>query len=311
MLPFPLIYHDGYDLRFGAHVFPSQKYRLIRACLLDEYLAGPEDFLTPEPATLSQLALVHTPEWLDKLQTGKLNYHEIIQLEVPYSRKMVDAYFLAAGGTTLAARQALLHGIGFNIGGGFHHAFPSHGEGFCAINDIAVAIRVLQQERAIRTALVIDCDVHHGNGTAICFAQDPSVFTISIHHFNNYPTVKPPSTIDIHLADGVGDKEYLEKLRNTYDTAVSGFRPDLVVYVAGSDPYYDDKLGGLSLTREGLFLRDRIVFDAALRESIPVAVTLAGGYARKLEDTVALHMRTVQAAVESIQEFGWSPARSR
>lgn len=307
MLPFPLVYHDGYDLKFGAHVFPSQKYRLIRACLLDEYVAGPEDFLTPEPATPDQLRLVHSPAWIEKLQTGKLTYHEILKLEVPYSRKMVEAFFLAAGGTLLAARQALLHGVGFNIGGGFHHAFPNHGEGFCAINDMAVAIRVLQQEGQIRTALVVDCDVHHGNGTAAVFAHDPTVFTISIHHFNNYPTEKPPSTIDIHLADGVGDKEYLEKLSSAYDAAVRGYRPDLVVYVAGSDPYYDDKLGGLSLTREGLFLRDRVVFDSALREGIPVAVTLAGGYARKLEDTVALHMRTVQAALESHQEFGWPP----
>jgi len=305
MLPFPLIYHDGYDLKFGAHVFPSQKYRLIRACLIDEYIAGPEDFLTPEPATAEQLQLVHTPDWIAKLQSGKLTYHEILKLEVPYSRKMVEAFFLAAGGTLLAARQALLHGIGFNIGGGFHHAFPGHGEGFCAINDMAVAVRVLQQEHRIRTALVIDCDVHHGNGTAAVFAHDPSVFTISIHHFNNYPTEKPPSTVDIHLGDGVGDQEYLEKLRSAYDTAVCGFRPDLVVYVAGSDPYYDDKLGGLSLTREGLFLRDRVVFDAALRQGVPVAVTLAGGYARKLEDTVTLHMRTVKAALASYEEFGW------
>ncbi|QOY85043.1 histone deacetylase family protein [Paludibaculum fermentans] len=305
MLPFPLVYHDGYDLKFGAHVFPSQKYRLIRACLIDEYIAGPEDFLTPEQATVEQLQLVHTPDWVAKLQSGKLTYHEILKLEVPYSRKMVEAFFLAAGGTLLAARQALIHGIGFNIGGGFHHAFAGHGEGFCAINDMAVAVRVLQQEHLIKTALVIDCDVHHGNGTASVFAHDPSVFTISIHHFNNYPTEKPPSTVDIHLGDGVGDQEYLEKLRSAYDTAVCGFRPDLVVYVAGSDPYYDDKLGGLSLTREGLYLRDRVVFDAALRQHVPVAVTLAGGYARKLEDTVTLHMRTVKAALASYQEFGW------
>ncbi|MGC4048760.1 MAG: histone deacetylase [Paludibaculum sp.] len=264
-----------------------------------------EDFLTPEPATVEQLQLVHTTDWVGKLQSGKLTYHEILKLEVPYSRKMVEAFFLAAGGTLLAARQALQHGIGFNIGGGFHHAFPGHGEGFCAINDMAVAIRVLQQEHRIRTALVIDCDVHHGNGTAAVFAHDPSVFTISIHHFNNYPTEKPPSTVDIHLGDGVGDQEYLEKLRSAYDTAVCGFRPDLVVYVAGSDPYDDDKLGGLSLTREGLYLRDRVVFDAALRQHVPVAVTLAGGYARKLEDTVTLHMRTVKAALESYHEFGW------
>jgi len=305
MLPFPLVYHDGYDLHFGDHVFPTKKYRLIRHKLIDEFVAGPEDFMTPAAATRDQLMLVHTPEWVRKLETGTLTYHEILKLEVPYSRKMVEAFFLAAGGTLLAAREALDKGVGFNIGGGFHHAFAGYGEGFCAINDVAVAIRVLQQEGRIRTALVVDCDVHHGNGTAAIFAGDKSVFTLSIHHFNNYPTEKPPSTLDIHLPDGVGDQDYLNHLRPAYETAVAGFRPDLVVYVAGTDPFYDDKLGGLSLSREGMFLRDRLVFDAPLRHHIPVAVTLAGGYARKLDDTVALHAQTVRAALESLQE--WNP----
>jgi acetoin utilization deacetylase AcuC-like enzyme len=305
MLPFPLVYHDGYDLHFGDHVFPSKKYRLIRHKLIDEFVAGPEDFMMPAAATRDQLLLVHTPEWVRKLETGTLTYHEILKLEVPYSRKMVEGFFLAAGGTLLAAREALDKGVGFNIGGGFHHAFAGYGEGFCAINDMAVAIRVLQREGRIRTALVVDCDVHHGNGTAAIFAGDKSVFTLSIHHFNNYPTEKPPSTLDIHLPDGVGDQDYLNHLRPAYETAVAGFRPDLVVYVAGTDPFYDDQLGGLSLSREGIFLRDRLVFDAPLRQHIPVAVTLAGGYARKLEDTVALHAQTVRAALESLQE--WNP----
>lgn len=305
MLPFPLVYHDGYDLHFGDHVFPSRKYRLIRHKLIDDFVAGPEDFLTPLAATRDQLLLVHTPEWVRKLETGTLTYHEILKLEVPYSRKMVEAFFLAAGGTLLAARQALHKGVGFNIGGGFHHAFPGYGEGFCAIHDVAVAVRALQKEGLIRKALVIDCDVHHGNGTAAIFAGDKSVFTLSIHHFNNYPTEKPPSTLDIHLADGVGDQDYLNHLGPAYQTAVAGFHPDIVLYVAGIDPYYDDQLGGLSLSREGMFLRDRLVFDAPLRHHIPVAVTLAGGYARKLEDTVALHSQTVRAALESLQE--WNP----
>jgi acetoin utilization deacetylase AcuC-like enzyme len=303
MLPFSLVYHDGYDLQFGQHVFPTQKYKLIRRKLIDDFFAGPEDFIAPPLATREQLLLVHTPEWVKKMETGTLTYHDIIRLEVPYSRKMVEAFWRATGGTILAAREALVSGVGFNVGGGFHHAFPGFGEGFCAVNDIAVAIRVLQQEKAIRTALVVDCDVHHGNGTAAIFAGDASVFTLSIHHFNNYPSEKPPSTLDIHLPDGVGDKEYLEKLRPAYGTAVAGFRPDLVLYVAGSDPYYDDQLGGLSLTREGMFLRDRLVFDAALQQGIPVAVVLAGGYARKIEDTVYLHAQTAKAALESYKEW--------
>lgn len=303
MLPFPLVYHDGYDLHFGDHVFPTAKYRLIRRKLLDDFFATPDDILTPNPATREQLLLVHTPEWVSKLETGTLTYQDILKLEVPYSRKMVEAYFLATGGTILAARHALTRGVGYNIGGGFHHAFPSYGEGFCAIHDVAVAIRTLQQEGLIRTALIVDGDVHHGNGTAAIFAGDSSVFTLSIHHFNNYPSDKPPSSIDIHLPDATGDNEYLEHLRPAYQGAVADFRPDIVFFVAGSDPYYDDQLGGLSLTREGLYLRDRLVFDAALQRRIPVVVTLAGGYARHLQDTVDLHAATARAALESLQEW--------
>lgn len=305
MLPFPLIYHEGYDLQFGQHVFPTQKYRLIRKRLLDEFFAGPEDFLTPAAATREQLRLVHTEEWVRKLETGTLTYHDIVKLEVPYSRKMVEAFFLAAGGTVLAAREALRRGIGFNIGGGFHHAFPDYGEGFCAINDIAVAIRALQQEGAIRKAMVIDCDVHHGNGTAAIFAGDADVFTISLHQYSNYPSEKPPSTLDVHLDDGVGDAEYLERLKASYGQAVEEFRPELVVYVAGSDPYLQDQLGGLSLTKEGMQARDLAVMDTALRFGAPVAVVLAGGYAERLEDTVTLHANTAYAAREALSAIGW------
>lgn len=302
MLPFPLIYDDAYDLNFGSHVFPSRKYKLIRQRLLETYLAGPEDFIAPEPATRDDLLLVHTQEWVRKLETGTLSYHDILKLEVPYSRQMVRAFMLAAGGTILAGRKALECGAGFNIGGGFHHAFPGHGEGFCAVHDVAVAIRVLQREGAIRKALVVDADVHQGNGTAAIFADDASVFTVSIHQYANYPQEKPPSTIDIHLEDGTGDKEYLEKLGGACDIATGGFQPDILFYLAGSDAFCEDQLGGLALTREGLFARDRMVFDCALRRGIPVAVTLAGGYAARLEDTVELHYNTVLALVESFRE---------
>lgn len=305
MLPFPLVYHDGYDLNFGRHVFPTEKYRLIRRRLLETYTAGPEDFLTPSPATGEQLRLVHTEEWVRKLETGTLTYQDLLKLEIPYSRKMVEAFFLAAGGTLLAARLALEAGIGFNIGGGFHHAFPGHGEGFCAVHDVAVAVRVLQREGAIGKALVVDADVHQGNGTAAIFAGDPTVFTLSLHQQNNYPTEKPPSTIDVHLPDGVSDQEYLDLLRGALEPAVAGYMPDMVFYVAGADPYFDDQLGGLGLTKEGMMQRDRIVFAAALRHRVPVCVTLAGGYARQVEDTVELHMNTVYAAVEALGETGW------
>ncbi len=308
-LPFPLIYHPEYDLNFGTHVFPTVKYRLVRERLLAEGFAEPGDFISPEPATREQLALAHDVEWIRKLETGTLSYQEIVQLEVPYSRKMVQAFFLASGGTLEAVRRALRHRIAFNIGGGFHHAFRGHGEGFCAINDIAVAIRVLSSEGALRRAMVVDLDVHHGNGTAAIFAGDRDVFTLSMHQQNNYPHVKPPSTIDVGLPDRTGDHEYLAKLRAVYEPAVAGFQPDLVVFVAGSDPYFDDQLGGLALTMEGMRARDQVVFDAALRAGAAVAVVLAGGYASRLEDTVSLHAQTVHAALDSITEVGVRHAR--
>jgi acetoin utilization deacetylase AcuC-like enzyme len=218
---------------------------------------------------------------------------------------MVRAFCLAAGGTALASRLALRDGIGFNIGGGFHHAFPDHGEGFCAVNDIAVAIRRLQREGQIERAIVIDCDCHHGNGTAAIFAGDKRVFTISIHQFNNYPTEKPPSDIDIHLPDETGDEEYLERLRQAYLPALAEHRPQLAIYVAGADPYYQDQLGGLSLSLEGLKARDRLVMSSALLGRVPLAVTLAGGYAIDLRDTVTIHVNTVKAAKEVLDRVGW------
>jgi len=308
-MPFSLVYHEGYDLHLGTHIFPSTKYKLVRARILREGIAAPEDFVEPEAATEEQLTLVHTPEWVRKLASGELSYHEILQLEIPYSRPTVRAFWYAAGGAILTSRLALAHGVAVNIGGGFHHAFPDHGEGFCAINDIAVAIRVLQQEKRIERALVVDCDVHHGNGTAAIFSGDDSVFTLSIHQLNNYPAVKPPSTLDIHLPDGVTDVEYLHHLRDPVHAAVSVFRPDLMIYVAGADPYYEDQLGGLCLTIEGLLARDRFVLETALAYKVPTAVVLAGGYALQLADTVSIHANTVRAAKEALAETGWRSSR--
>lgn len=305
MLPFPAIYHDGYDLNFGKHVFPTKKYRLIRDSLTATFGASNGDFHVPETASREDLLLVHTTDWIKKLETGTLTYQEVLKLEAPYSRQMVQAYFLAAGGTVLAARESLRAGMAMNIGGGFHHGFSGHGEGFCAVNDIAVAVRVMQREGKVKKALVVDCDVHHGNGTASIFASDATVFTLSIHQRDNYPAEKPPSSLDIHLADATGDQEYLAKLGDAMAAVVSGYRPDLIMYVAGSDPFYDDQLGGLSLTKEGMLTRDRLVFETAFRSHVPVCVTLAGGYAHQLADTVKLHSQTYTAAVEAAQECGW------
>lgn len=307
MLPFRLVHHEGYDLNFGDHIFPTRKYNLVRERLIEERFAEPADFMTPAPASEEDLLLVHDPAWIRRLKTGTLSFHDIQKLEIPYSRQMVKAFWLAAGGTILAARLALRDGVGFNVGGGFHHAFPDHGEGFCAIHDVAVAIRRLQREGLIERAMVVDCDCHHGNGTAAIFAEDRKVMTFSVHQYNNYPTVKPPSDVDIHLADETGDEEYLERFRRAYSPALLQFRPQLLLYVAGSDAYYQDQLGGLSLSMEGLKARDRLVIATALLQRIPVVVTLGGGYAVDLADTVTLHANTAKAARDVLVTVGWKP----
>jgi acetoin utilization deacetylase AcuC-like enzyme len=297
MLPFKLVYHPGYNLNLGAHVFPSRKFRMIRDRLLEEGFAEPFDFVEPIAATDEDILRVHGSGWVHRLKTGTLSFNEVLTLEIPYSKEMVDAFWLTTGGTILAARNALRDRIGFNVGGGFHHAFPDHGEGFCAIHDVAVAIRALQHQQLIERAMVVDCDVHHGNGTAGIFANDRSVLTLSLHQFNNYPSEKPASTIDIHLSDGVGDEEYLDRLRGALHVALS-FAPNLIVYIAGADPYRDDQLGGLTLTMDGLLQRDSLVFETALGQNVPVAVTLAGGYAWNTDDTVTIHCNTAKAARE-------------
>ena len=310
LLPYHLVYHDDYDLNLGDHVFPSRKYRWIRDQLLRDHTAAAEDFIAPEPATDDDVLLVHDPGWVRRLRTGTLSYQEILRLEIPYSRRTIEGFWLAAGGTILAARMALEEGIGFNLGGGFHHAFPGHGEGFCAINDIAIAIRRLQRDGAIRRALIVDCDVHHGNGTAAIFSGDSSVFTLSIHQLNNYPTEKPLSGLDIHLPDGAGDAEYLERLEKGLQVAFTVCHPELLVFVAGADPYLDDQLGGLCLTLEGLARRDRLVIGHAMARRVPAAVVLAGGYAANVTDTVSIHARTAAVAAEVLKQAGWPDPRA-
>ncbi len=303
MLPFKVVYHDKYDLNLGPHVFPSQKFRLIAEALVAEKIATREDFLQPEPASDQDILRVHTPEWVRKLKTGTLTASEVMLLEIPYSRELVEAVWFAAGGSILAAQCALRDGFGANLGGGFHHAYPDHGEGFCAIHDVAVAIRRLQADGAIREAMVVDTDVHHGNGTAAIFRNDPSVFTISIHQENNYPAHKPPSTVDLNMADRVDDDEYLEALLPAVQKALDDFRPQLLFYVGGADPFCEDQLGGLSLSKNGLKERDRRVFEEARRRDIPVATALAGGYARRVEDTVRIHVNSILAARETAEKF--------
>ena len=329
MLPFKLVYRDDYYLPIGAHVFPAQKYRMIQRRLLDEHLAEPSDFASPNPASDEDILLVHTPEYVHKLKTGTLSEFEEMQLEVPFSPELVKAFWLSAGGSILASNLALRDGIAVNIGGGFHHAFPDHGEGFCMIHDVAVGIKRLHQEGKLRRAMTVDCDVHDGNGTAAIFppkshtgqplpsaggvqsnlrpvhaqlrdssAGDLEVFTISLHQANNYPVYKPPSSIDVNLPDGTDDEQYLGWLEQALSSALRQFEPQLLCYIAGADPYMEDQLGGLALTIGGLKRRDELVLRVARSRSIPVMVTYAGGYAQHVEDTVTIHCNTVVAAKE-------------
>ncbi|MGC8841408.1 MAG: histone deacetylase family protein [Candidatus Sumerlaeaceae bacterium] len=291
------IFSPQYEVDIGPHVFPTSKYRLIRDELLARGLASPDDFLEPEPATREQLLSVHTAEYLQDLEnlrwTERTRYSEL-----PLTRPIMHAYKLAAGGSILGARIALADPphLCVHLGGGFHHAFAARAEGFCYINDIAVAIRVMQREGRIRRAMVVDCDLHQGNGTAHIFEHDASVFTLSIHQENNYP-LKQRSDCDIGLEDFAGDREYLDALRNAMLPAIERHRPELLVYVAGSDPYYDDLLGALRLTKEGLRERDHLAIGEARLRGIPVLVVLAGGYARKVSDTVDIHVGTCEVAL--------------
>ncbi len=300
MLPFKLIYDHGYDLHLGAHVSPSQKYRLVRETLLREGLADESDFISPAPAADEDVLRVHEPEYVHKLKTGTLNYLEILRMEVAYSEELINACWLGAGGSIEAGKRALADRCAVNIGGGFHHAFPDHGEGFCVIHDVAIAIRRLQFDGVIQTAMTVDTDVHQGNGTAAIFARDESVFTFSIHQENNYPYPKPPSDLDVNLPDGTDDGNYLAILEAHLVRAFEMLHPDLIFYIAGADPYREDQLGGLALTMEGLRRRDDMVFDHARRHGVPIAVTLAGGYARSVVDTVRIHVNTVLAARDAM-----------
>jgi acetoin utilization deacetylase AcuC-like enzyme len=311
MLPFKVVYHPRYDLNLGAHVFPSQKFRLIAESLVSSGIADASNFLRPEPASDADLLRVHTAPWIHKLRTGTLTPSEIMKLEVPYSKELAEAVWLAAGGTILAAQSALRDGFGSNLSGGFHHAYANHGEGFCAIHDVAVAVRRLQADGGIKRAMIVDTDVHHGNGTAAIFSGDSSVFTISIHQLNNYPAHKPPSSIDLNMADGIGDEEYLAALIPVVQRQLDEFQPDMLFYIGGADPYEEDQLGGLRLTKAGLKSRDRQVFEAARSRGIPVTTALAGGYAWRVEDTTAIHVNTIIAAREVAEKYPQVTERKR
>jgi acetoin utilization deacetylase AcuC-like enzyme len=322
-LPLPLIYSARYHIDIGPHVFPTLKYRLVRDRLVAGRLIAPEEIVEAAPASWGDLALVHTREYLSKLREGTMTAEDIAQLELPWSEEMIEGFRTMVGGTIQAAKMAGGPGpISVHIGGGLHHAFANHGEGFCPFNDVAVAVRVLQAGGVERIAIV-DLDVHHGNGTAFIFnpggippsretssdrgpqvastpdAAGRNVFTFSMHQQHNYPMWKPRGSLDIGLPDGAGDGTFLSELERALPIVMAS-RPQCLFYLAGADPYEDDQLGGLRLTKEGLRRRDRLVIETARTAGVPLVITLAGGYARDVEDTVAIHVATVEEAKRAL-----------
>jgi len=289
-----VVHAAEYQSDIGAHVFPMEKFQLVRQALVAAGDVVEADILRPDPAPREDLLLVHTPQYLEDLERAAVTPRTACS-ELPITPEIVRAYVFAAGGTTLASREALERAVGINLGGGFHHAFADLAAGFCYVNDLCVAIRVLQRDGRVRRAAVVDCDLHQGNGTAHLFRNDPEVFTFSIHQEHLYP-VKEESDLDIGLENETGDAEYLERLGEGLER-VWAHAPEIVLYQAGADPYQDDQLGTLKLSLAGLEARDRLVLEGCVRRGIPVVVTLGGGYARRLSDTVRIHTRTCQMAI--------------
>jgi acetoin utilization deacetylase AcuC-like enzyme len=278
-----------------GHVFPIRKFELVRDRLVREGTLRQADIVEPQPAALADVLLVHTEDYVTRLRAGALTPREVRRLGLPWSKALVRRSFLAAGGTLGAARWALSDGIGSNLAGGTHHAFPNRGEGFCVLNDVAIAIRALQRDRLIKRAGIVDCDVHQGNGTASIFEGDESVFTFSMHGAKNYPLFKEHSSLDVELPDATTDAAYLETL-SEHLPRVFAHEPDLIFYLGGADPYRGDKLGRLSLSIEGLRARDQLVLSECRARSVPVATTMSGGYAAEISDTVEIHCNTIRTA---------------
>ena len=293
----PVIWSPAYEVELGPHVFVTAKYRLARERLIADRTLTEGDFVPPIAASRDELARAHTDDFLSKVETDSPSFGERARLEVPLTEELRKAMALSCGGTLLTARSALEDGVAVHLGGGFHHAYAGHGEGFCLYNDVAVAVRALRAEDVVERVAVVDLDVHHGNGTAAIFAEDDDVLTFSMHQQNNYPSLKPPSDLDVGLPDGTEDADYLDLLDRALGDVLGEPAPELIVYLAGADPYEHDQLGGLTLTLGGLRRRDRMVLERAGERRIPIAVLMAGGYAYELNDTVSIHVATVEEAV--------------
>ena len=280
------------------HRFPIAKYALLRDAVIASGLVPPTHMHEPDRAPIDSLRLVHTERYIEAVRSGTLSEAEQRRIGLPWSESLVERSCRAVGGTCEAATAALDRGVTMNLAGGTHHAFPDHGEGFCVFNDVAVAIRTLQRHGRIRRAVVIDLDVHQGNGTHAIFTGDPSVFTFSMHGGRNYPFHKVAGSLDVELADGTGDDAYLTALAETLPGILSASAPDLAIYLAGADSHEGDRLGRLCLTFEGLARRDVMVLDACREVGIPVVITIAGGYGRNIEDSVRVHLNTVRIATQ-------------
>jgi acetoin utilization deacetylase AcuC-like enzyme len=291
------MYHPAYEVPLSPnHPFPMSKYPLLKALLLAEGIIKPDDLLQPEPLGMSALERVHTREYLDRLISSTLSAAEVRRLGLPWSEVLWQRSIVAAGGTLLAARMALRDGLAANLAGGTHHAFPDHGEGFCVLNDVAIAIAQLRAEGVIQRAAVIDLDVHQGNGTAAIFEDVDEVFTFSMHGERNYPLAKMRSNLDVPLPNGIGDAEYLALLSANLPLVLERSRAQLAFYLAGVDVAAGDRYGKLALSESGVAQRDRFVIETVRGRGIPLVIVLAGGYAVSRQRTAELHTHVFRAA---------------
>jgi len=298
-LPFKFAYSNDYwMLDIGHHIFPVKKYRMLYEKIIS-LGASHKDFIEPYPVSDDELRLVHTQKYIKKVKSGTLSSVELQALELPYSPEVVRFFLLMTGGTITTAENALRTGLAVHIGGGFHHAFPDHGEGFCLFNDVAVALEKMKQEGKIKRSMVVDCDLHQGNGTAYIFSKKDYVFTFSIHQMDIYPAEKPASDLDVGLWSGDNDEVYLPALNQHFPRLYQEFKPDLVIYISGADPYRKDMLSGLDVTAEGLKKRDRIIIENARKMRIPLAIVLGGGYTAEIEETVEIHLNTIKVAIRA------------
>jgi acetoin utilization deacetylase AcuC-like enzyme len=289
-----VFYTPRYYAEIGAgHIFPIRKFELVRDRLLSEGTLAPSEIVEPSPASREDVLLVHTEDYVNRLCNGQLTTKEVRRLGLPWSESLVRRSFYAVGGTLAASHAALADGYGSNLAGGTHHSFADHGEGFCVLNDVAIAIRALRDRNLIRRAAIVDCDVHQGNGTATILAGDDETFTFSMHGANNYPLFKAQSSLDVELPDGTRDDEYLETLAR-HLPAVFAHDPEIVFYLAGADPFAKDKLGRLALSIDGLRKRDVFVLRECYEREVPIVTVMSGGYGKDLDDTIEIHCNTIR-----------------